>query len=783
MKIIFLIVLSIASVFAQNEKPITLAGRITNTLNKEPVQGCIIIAKPSYKTVYSNINGFYQIQLPKKDYEITFKHISYEKILKNISLSGDSTSITLDVELKPATLESAGITVTSIREYPSVVMQKLTSDDVAKMPNVYSDVIRSIQLLPGTATNNELSSNYNVRGGSTDENLFYLNGYEIYRPLLLKIGVEENQPIVNPDLVKTLRFSNGAYSALYGDKMSSVLDIEYNNSRNSDWGGNIRADIMNAGLSVRKGFENGSVLLGVRKSYPALFLGTLHMKGDYNPDFIDAQLFATYDITENHHLEITAIINKNEYNVIPDNWRGEFGYNVRGNFGTLKINYDGKNNYSSNTNLIGAKYKFTVVKGIDAFVSGAQFKTTEKENGSWNAKYYVYPNAYNDKDPDTIKTRHFYNNNRVDLTSQSVKAGFVLALSDNTIELGGEVKHIELKNDIDENYYEDGKYALENASSLKIKTDSYKLNSFVLYGNDFIKISPMFTAEVGIRFLSNKYTSENLFSPRVGVIYYPNTNNIFSFNYGIYFQAPFYNELTGEGIDLSGIKSQRSDHYVFGWEWIGKKNISFQSQVYYKNLSNIIPFYYDGAKLFYTKGNINEGYAFGFDVMVKGNFVKGIDSRIGYSYINTKERKSGSGDSFIRRLYDQTHTLQVFIQDRIPDHPNWQAHFRLLAGSGFLVYDRKITTDPVTGKNNLEVVYSNPDELPYYMRADIGMTYEHQFENNLNLLIAFEILNVFDVLNFYGYEFTQVFPTSKNVAYIPKTLSSRMFNLKVNLSI
>ena len=280
-----------------------------------------------------------------------------------------------------------------------------------------------------------------------------------------------------------------------------------------------------------------------------------------------------------------------------------------------------------------------------------------------------------------------------------------------------------------------------------------------------------------------KFTNEKLFSPRGGVTYNVDANNILSFNCGVYYQPPFFNEFNGVDIDYNKLKSQKSTHYVAGWEKTGVTNITYQFQAYYKKLSNLIPFYYEGLKQIYTKGNVNEGYAYGFDFMVKGELVKGIDSWVGYGYLNSKERKMNSDDTYKRRLFDQTHTIQIFFQDRMPKHRNWQSHLRLLAGSGFLFYNKKGATDPATGKSIMVVDYANPEEFLFYLRADMGLSYEHKYENGVGLVIMAEILNVFDKQNFAGYDYMLLFSDYKNTIRIPQLLSRRFFNLKFNVSI
>lgn len=773
--------------FPQEKKSLSVKGELTNSSNGEPVAACVIIVSPINKTVYSDDNGNFQISLLPGVYQFHFRHLAFEKVTQELDINSGVVPEFWEVKLKPVILESSGVTITARNEYPSIVMQQLDAKDIVKMPNIYSDVMRSVQILAGVSSNNELTSSYNVRGGNMDENLVYLNGYEIYRPMLLRQGIEENQSIINPDMVSNLHFSNGAFSALYGDKMSSALDVEYIRDTASRISANLRADLMNAGLTFRRGFQNGSVVAGGRFAYPKLFLGGLQTKGDYNPSFSDFQLFANYKPAENHLLELLFVYNYNKYDIKPKDWLGNF----RSDRSTgpmessaVEIIYHGSKYYSYTTGLAGLKYRYNITPGLAMMLSASQFVTKENEDGDINSEIFMYLNSADlTSDKDSIKTRTERNHNQIDLTSRQLKYAFNWNTQNNTMELGSEIKFVKLTNNVDEYYMENGKLALQTSPTIKVNNKSLNLNSTVFFINDILKLSQYFSAELGGRFLIYEYTSEKLFSPRGGVFYYPNKNNTISFNCGIYYQPPFFNEFNGEEIDFTKIKSQKSSHFVLGWEWTGKKNITFQAQLYYKNLTNLIPYYYDGLKLVYSKGNINEGYAYGMDLMVKGEVVKGIDSWIGYGYLDSKERKMNTNDSYKRRLFDQTHTLQVFLQDRIPNHPNWQSHFRFLAGSGFLYYNRKITQNSVTGQNEMSVNFDSPDEFLFYMRADMGLSYTHQYSNGMNLLVMVEVLNVFDKQNFAGYDFMMIFPDYKSSIKVPQVLSSRFFNVKLNLNI
>lgn len=225
------------------------------------------------------------------------------------------------------------------------------------MPTIYSDVLRSVQILSGVTTNSELTSGYNVRGGSFDENLIYLNGYEIYRPFLLRVGVEENQTLINPNMVEKLTFYNGAFPASYGDKMSSALEVNYSSHHEEKLKGTFFASVLNAGLNLKSRINNFNWNLGARYAYPSAFLSSLKTKGDYKPSFSDIQFLGNYKISSNSSIEFLGIYADNRYDISPTNWSGNFGFLGRGDHRGVSIKSTGDRVYSHLTGLLGVSYK------------------------------------------------------------------------------------------------------------------------------------------------------------------------------------------------------------------------------------------------------------------------------------------------------------------------------------------------------------------------------------------------------------------------------------------
>ncbi len=300
-----------------------------------------------------------------------------------------------------------------------------------------------------------------------------------------------------------------------------------------------------------------------------------------------------------------------------------------------------------------------------------------------------------------------------------------------------------------------------------------------LFVEDSFSLSPNIKTDLGIRFLKNYFTNENLLSPRLNILFILNEKNVFNFRTGVYYQPPFFTELTGLIDDPYKLKSQRAIHFSIGWKNQLKEKVTMNWEVFYKKLDYLIPFYYEDLKMISVKGNVNEGYSFGFDVMFQGEISNGIESWLGYSYLDSKEREMNSNEPYRRRLLDQTHTFQIFLQDHFRKYPNWQSHLRLLAGSGFLYNIRKLVKNEQTNTYETVVDLDNPQVYTLYLRADMGLSATFDVSEKSRLVFTTEVLNVFNQYNYGGYDWIRVFNNSQGLKNIPKILSKRFFNLKV----
>jgi len=769
----FIVLISIAAnIYSQTA---LVKGSVINSQTSEPLSDCNILVKETLTGTSSNFNGEFIIDLPFGDFTLQFSYIGFETYIEKINLKSSKTLV-LDVKLVPVSLKEDQITVTGKKSKPNTVEQSIIAKEIKRMPNLYNDVLRSVQVLAGVSTNNELSSGYNVRGGSFDENLIYLNGFEIYRPFLLKQGIEENQTLINPGLVSSINFYNGNFPSRLGDRMSSALEVKYADHFNNTIHGSFYADLLNTGILLNNSINDFNWSIAGRYSYPDAFLKQLQTTGDYSPSFSDFQFSGNYTFGDNR-IELLGLLAENKFFFEPESWIGNFGGFTRGDYRELKIDYTGRNEYRYVTSLIGIKSINKIFKNTKLLTSAAYYSTneTEQKNISGNIFYNENPDQSHPVN-EYVKTRDELVDNKLDLSSYRLSVGLMSEIGNHILSTGAEYRIVDLSNRVNEKFYELGDSTLLQTPYEKFVDQSIKLNSLSIFLEDEIKITRELKTVAGLRYLHYDYTNENLFSPRLSLLYEPTPLTTFNIGWGYYYQPPFINELKNP--EIGQLKSQRAIHYTLGIEHLFREDFKFAAEVYYKDLDNLIPFYFDELKMVYLNGNTREGYAYGLDMQIDAELVDDMRSIIGYSYLDSKERDKGT-TKYQRRLLDQTHTIQIFLQDKFKKHPNWQSHVRFLFGSGQLYYNRIAVTNPLTGDSYIDVNINNPAEYFLYFRVDMGLSASFDIFQDYKLLFVAEVLNVFDHLNYGSYDWVEVLEEFNAPVRIPRVLSQRFFNIRM----
>ncbi len=774
---ILLLVVILSSITLGQKNTFFVTGQVYNSSTKKPLENCNIrLLKLNSGTVTDN-KGFFKLTLPTGTHKLKFTYVGYKTEERIISLSTNQKKIHLNIFLIEEAIEEDEVKVLAQKELPSTIIQKIEAKDIQLMPTINSDVLRSVQILSGVTTGSELNSGYNVRGGTFDENLIYLNGYQIYRPFLLRSGVEESQTLINPDMVSDLTFYNGAFPARFGDRMASVLEVEYNKKNDEKLQGGVRADFFNLGANLKSKYKKLNWSVGARYAYPTTFLNTLFTRGDYEPSFSDIQILTNYEISKNSSLEFFGIYAENKFKFIPKTWYGNFGGFCRGDQRGLSIDFLGDKSFSYNTNLLGLKYQNSFSKYFNLNLSVSKYSTEEKENfNTTNKIFYTSDPFHQTDDREYLKTQFQEGDNFVKLNSIRMKTNLNFLVGINDINIGTEYRLTDLHSKLKESQKEVGEETLLSKPTNDNYNLKFNLNSLSFFAEDNISISNNFNANIGIRLLKYEYSNENLISPRVTLSYRPSLLHNFTFSWGYYYQPPFINEL--RGARTNSLKSQEAIHYVLGWEYLFKEKLKLKVEIYYKDLQNIIPFYFDEFKMVYREQNSREGFAAGLDVMVEGELVDGMKSWFGYSYLDTQERRIGDAN-YQRRLFDQTHTLQIFLQDKMGKHQNWQSHLRFLVGSGFLYYNRFLSYSHLTKTSRIEINFNNPNEYLFFFRVDMGLSANFDMGNGYKIVAVAEILNVFNRYNAGAYQWVQALREIKAPINIPHILSKRFLNLRM----
>jgi hypothetical protein len=764
------------------EKTGTISGQVVDQSTHLPLPQCNISVDSTDKGTTTDSLGLFILKLPYGLYLLEFSYIGYESVKKTVELNDSIPNQRLRIALTPHIFRTDEIVVTGQPDKVAPDVHVMVRSDLKIMPTVHSDILRGVKILPGVTSNNELSSAYNVRGGNYDENLIYLNGYEIYRPYLIRGGVEENQSLINPDMTHSLQFYSGGYPARFGDKMSSVLEVDYLRQNTGGWHGVARGNLLNSGFTLFYGSANFNGSIGLRYSNPTRFFKKLQTSGDYHPRFSDLQLYLNYQLTKNRNLEIFLLYADNQFDLTPDIWRGNFKegmYDVKG----IDIEYNGYHRYIFQTGLLGARYQHKFNPSTEWSLALAGFLSGENEQRDLEGNtYYIPDSRYPARDREYLKTRIEKSDNHLRLYKYDLRTDFSIKKANHFIQAGGGVKLNQLDNSINEFFEEIGEENLLEPSRMDTQSWQKTLHQLEVYLQDQFTPFTGIQLNTGIRYLFFQHTREHLYSPRISVHLYPFPKHILYFRWGYYYQPPYYYELKSlSNVSAADLKSQRAINYIAGWKSQLKEKLNLQVECYYKQLDRLLPFYFEDLQIIYSGVNENKGYARGLDLLIKGELIEGLNSWLGYSYLDTKESSHLSDGISQRRLLDQTHTFRLFLQDKIPFYPNIQYHNRILFGSGFLYHPRTVEVNPENGKSYLVIHFGKRYSYPFYARVDMGLSVRIQIGRKYELLFISEVLNIFNNYNVVGYSWFQVFSQIQKAIPIPRILTKRFFNFGIEL--
>ena len=781
--IIIMLLLCFTGIKAQT---FTLQGRVTDS-EMNPVELATVAVVQQGKMTMTNLKGEFSMKLQSSDSVVVrFSMVGYKT--KTRVLRRPKGKQTLLIQLYDDN-QLAGVTVTEEKRQMGST-QKLDTKDMKNAPSVTGNAVEEmIQSQAGVSTHSELSSQYNVRGGSFDENSVYINNVEIYRPFLVRSGQQEGLSIINPDMVESVGFSTGGFEAKYGDKMSSVLDIKY--KRPKKFEANVSASLLGASAYIGFSTKKFSWSNGIRYKTNKYLLGTLETKGEYQPNFLDYQTYLTYEPSDRWSIELLGDISENHYNFYPEDRETRFG--TMENVKSFRVYFDGQEKDIFRTYFGSLSITRKFGKNTKLSLSAAAFHTNEQEKYDIQGQYWLTQTETSENLG--VGTYMEHARNYLEATVKSAKLTFNHKTKKHDIEAGLTYKIESIKENSKEYEMRDSSgYSIPHTGedlymiySLNAR-NSLDANRIEAYTQDTWRFTSrgghtFFTLNYGIRFSHWNFNKESIISPRVslGIIPAFNHDVTLRFATGIYYQAPFFKELrdttTVNGITYAtlnrDIKSQRSIHFIAGFDYRFKmKNrpYKFTAEAYYKALSNIIPYTVDNVKIVYDASLQCSGHAMGLDLKLYGEFVPGTDSWVSLSLMNTRININGKS---IPMPTDQRYALNLYFTDYFPGTTRWRMSLRLAYADGlpFGAPHRSLDTMPF--------------RAPAYKRADIGMSYR-LFDNDKrerksifkNIWLGVDCLNLLGINNVNSYYWvTDV--TNQQYA-VPNYLTGRQINVRAS---
>lgn len=781
--ITLLMLLCVISIKAQT---FTLQGKVTDS-NMSPVELATVSVIEQGKMTMTNLKGEFSIQLRSADSVVVrFSMVGYKT--KTRVLRRPRGKQTLLIQLYDDN-QLAGITVTEKKRQTGST-QQLETKDIKNTPSVTGNAVEElIQSQAGVSTHSELSSQYNVRGGSFDENSVYINNVEIYRPFLVRSGQQEGLSIINPDMVESIGFSTGGFEARYGDKMSSVLDIKYKKPKKFE--ANVAANLLGANAFVGFSTKKFSWSNGIRYKTNKYLLGSLDTKGEYQPNFLDYQTYLTYEPTKNWSIEVIGDISENHYNFYPEDRETKFG--TMENVKSFKVFFDGqeKDVFRTYFGSLSISRKFGEKTKLSLIASA--FHTNEQERYDIQGQYWLTQTETSENLG--VGTYMEHARNYLKATVKSIKFALEHKTKKHDIQAGLTYRIENITEDSKEYEMRDSSgYSIPHTGedlymiySLKAK-NTLDANRLETYIQDTWRFSSkgehtFFTLNYGIRFSHWNFNKESIISPRISLGIVPAFNHDVTMRFatGVYYQAPFYKELrdttTINGITYATlnnkIKSQRSIHFIAGFDYRFKmkdRPYKFTAEAYYKALSNLVPYTVDNVKIVYDASQQCSGHAMGLDLKLYGEFVPGTDSWVSLSLMNTRININGKS---IPLPTDQRYSLNLFFTDYFPGTDRWRMSLKLAFADGlpFGAPHRQLDEQPF--------------RAPAYKRADIGMSY--RLLNNekgdrksvfKNIWLGIDCLNLLGINNVNSYYWiTDV--TNQQYA-VPNYLTGRQINIKAS---
>jgi hypothetical protein len=788
---------------------------VLKTSSKIPVEGVAITFLNTGTT--SDENGEYVLKIPANtEITVIFSHISFTTLVKIVNLPKNKI-LQFSPILEPKTEVINEVIVKDVKKDAQGFI-KVNPTDIAKIPGANQGVENILMTLPGVNNNNELSTQYNVRGGNFDENLVYVNGIEVYRPFLVRSGQQEGLSFVNSAMVQNVNFSAGGFQAKYGDKLSSVLDITYRTP--TALATTINASLLGGSVTVEGVMLQNklSAIVGVRYRDNSLFINSKDVETTSNPNFTDAQTFLSYLVNPKLKIDFLGNFSLNNYNFTPKSRRTKFGTIT--NPQELVVYYEGQEKDKFKTVFGALKGSYLVNENLNINVTTSSYHTIEEE-------YYDVLASYNlgavnsDFGSDNFGDVSFYEGigsqlsharNDLDALISNIEINGTFKKNSHQIDFGIKYQNEDTKDRVNEwevidslgfsvrppNFISNNQpyepFTGELLPFQSIRANNHvainRLVWFAQYSKNAFWDNHKIWYNVGLR--SHNWSVNDQISSKVNKTSYSlrgqfsikpdwEKDMLFRISGGMYNQPPFYKELRDyTGMVIPNVDAQKSLQVILGNDYsfnLWERPFKLISEVYYKHLTDVNTYTVDNVKVRYSADNNAIAYATGIDLRLNGEFVPGTESWVSIGFLKTEENKNNQG--YIPRPTDQRFKFGMLFQDYVPNIPNIKMYLNLVFNTG------------VPGGSPS---YSNPyqyqNRLNAYKRADIGISYvftdaKNQYQSGWlrdfkELSVGFEIFNMFDVQNAITNTWVRdVY--SKQFYGIPNYMTQRVLNIKVDV--
>ena len=780
-----------------------VTGYVYDSTTQHAMPGVTVIVHGTDFGTAATKDGRYSLQLPVGQYALQFSFIGYASRVDSVTVLRD-TPFELTVNLTPEAVEMTPVTIED-HAVAGAGVHRLDPEHVQNIPTPFKG-FQALASLPGVASANELSNQYSVRGGGFNENLIFLNGFEIYMPFRPRQGEQEGLGLLNAELARRITLYTGGFPVRYGGKISSSLDIHY--AASDSFRASSSISLLDAGATASATHGQLAWVLGLRKAQARRFFSTQELKGNYQPDYTDAQGLVRYSLSPHHTMELLGIWAHHDFALDPRSRRTYYG-TVAGSGGTADlrsvwIRYDDKSleRDGYETQFLGLLLQSRLGPRFQVRHDASVFRTEETEQLTLAGNTIIYnvvaePGGDADLIPRGNAQQEDFADNRVRVTTYTGKGRYALLLLRHAAEVGWSVRRLRFDDHINEYSAISGQNT--DGNRVRIVVDSLqgsaRLNEAQvgLYAEDAFQATPRLLLTAGIRTDHFSFNREWTWSPRLSMQLETSDRLTLAGAVGLYHQAPTYRELRGSPPPDTpvlaalnrNLRSQRSLQIVMGGElFLPVRRLYIRAEGYWKSLANVISYSLENVRIDYSGLNDARGHAYGLDLQARGEFVPGLESWVNYGLLVARERflpthTTPSRTGWNPRPTDQRHTVALYVQDYIPTDPSWKLHMRALFGSG-LPY-----TPPIPGERVGSVVTQIPGDrlsarYPAFRRMDFGATKDIELPF-AQLAITAEILNIFDMTNTVSYAWV---PDATGIwQRIPTRLTPRTVNVRLRTTL